>query len=64
MHVGFYNFLASKRTKQKKKELLSVHVFIAYTPTKIVIMYMYDVFREAQWGKEEKKKKEEETDES
>lgn len=65
MHVGSYNFLASKTGNKRippKKRILKrtpvkcVHVFIAYTPTKLVIMYMYDVCREAQRGKKKKEK--------
>lgn len=57
MHVGSYNFLASKQEAKesppkkmnpKKKHCQCVHVFIAYTPTKLTIMYMYDVCREAE----------------
>lgn len=43
--------------KNSEKELLSVcvHVFTAYTPTKLLIMYMHDVQRTS----ERKKKKKE-----
>ena len=55
MHVGSYNCI-KRGDKESQKEVLSANnVFVAYMPTKPVIMCLCDLCGEALWGKEKKK---------